>query len=348
VRPAAAVVGLLCALAVLVWSPRAGRINHDPRLATPATDVLRPASGTLWWVDRNCRIEVLRLRSGARASAGGHCHVWPAPSGRLALASRDAAQPPSPPGNLEVLAQDLHPVGVIGVRSDAVQPGVSWLSNSRVAAVCVRHGGQEAVVQMKLSAPAGTAVADQHLGSPVAGRCQPAFNADGRLVTSDGRHVFVGGARLAFSPPLKRLAGGGPLDVAVTAVAAAPGGLVLAVHRPVPAGAGGPTTIVTIRSDGSVIRFDTPPDGLIDAICVTADGVWLSVHYANSGATRLIPLAAAQRPAAIPAVTRGLAFSPDGRFIAAALPGELRIVDLRTGRSTSITDVDPMSVAWTQ
>jgi hypothetical protein len=172
--------------------------------------------------------------------------------------------------------------------------------------------------------------------------------ADERLATSDGRHVFAGGRRVPVSPPLKRLAGGGPLNVEVTAVAAAPGGLVLAVHRREQAGAGGPTTLVTIRSDGSVIRFDTPPDGLIDVICVAADGVWLSVHYANSGATRLIPLATAQRPAAIPAVTRGLAFSPDGRFIAAALPGQLRIVDLRTGRSTSITNVDPISVAWTQ
>jgi hypothetical protein len=63
---------------------------------------------------------------------------------------------------------------------------------------------------------------------------------------------------------------------------------------------------------------------------------------------RLIPQYAAHRPAAVPAVSRGVAFSPDGRFIAAALPGELRIVDLRTGRSTSITDVDPISVAWTR
>lgn len=349
-RPVAAVIGLLCALAVLVWSPRAGpaeRVSHEPRLATPATDVLRPARGTLWWVDRNCRIELLRLRSGARVGAGGHCHVWPAPSGQLALASRDASQPPSPPGNLQLLARGLHPVGVIGIRSDAVQPGVAWASNSLLAAVCVRRGGQEALVQMKFSAPTGTAAPAQHVGDPLAGRCQPAFTADGRYATSDGRHVFVDGRRLPISHLLMRLTGGGPLDVAVTALAASPAGLVLSVTRRGPE-RDGQALLVTVRRDNQVIRIDRPPRGLIDAIGVSSDGAWLWVEYATSGGVRLIPLYAANRPAALPAVTRGLAFSPDGRFVAAALPGELRIVDMRTGRSTSITDVDPISVSWTR
>jgi hypothetical protein len=47
-------------------------------------------------------------------------------------------------------------------------------------------------------------------------------------------------------------------------------------------------------------------------------------------------------------VTRGLAFSPDARYIAVALPGELRIIEMGTGSSTSITDVDPVSVSWTR
>jgi hypothetical protein len=348
-RPAAAVVGLLCALAVLVWSPGgqpAGRVSHDPRLATPATDVLRQAGGTLWWVDRNCRVELLRLRAGARVGAGGHCHVWPAPSGQLALASRDASQPSSPPGNLQLLAQGLHAVGVIGIRADAVQPGVAWASNGLLAAVCVRRGGQDAVVQMKFSAPTGTAAPDQHVGDPLAGRCQPAFTPDGRFATSDGRHVFLDGRRLPLDEQLTRLAGGGPLDVAVTALAASPAGLVLSLARR-GAQRDGQSLLVTVRRDNQVIRIVRPPRGLIDAIGSSSDGAWLWVEYAVSGDVRLIPVYT-DRPAAFPAVTRGIAFSPDARFIAAALPGELRIVDLRTGRSTSLTDVDPVSVAWTR
>jgi hypothetical protein len=350
VRPAAAVVGLLCALAVLVWSPGGGpvgRVGHDPRLATPATDVLRHAGGTLWWVDRNCRVELLRLRSGARVGAGGHCHVWPAPSGQLALASRDASQPPSPPGNLQLLAQGLHSAGVIGVRADAVQPGVAWARSSLLAAVCVRRGGQEAVVQMKFSAPAGIAAPEQHVGDPLTGRCQPAFTLGSQFATSDGRHVFLDGRRLPLDHQLMRLAGGGPLDVAVTALAASPAGLVLSVTRRGP-DSDGQALLVTVRSDNQVIRVDRPPRGLIDAIGVSPDGAWLSVEYAISGDVRLIPMYAANRPAAVPAVTRGLAFSPDARYIAVALPGELRIIEMGTGSSTSITDVDPVSVSWTR
>jgi hypothetical protein len=349
VRPAAAVIGLLCALAVLVWSPRSARpVGHYPRLATPATDVLRPARGTLWWVDRNCRVEVVRLPSGRRVGAGGLCHLWPAPSGRLALAGQADSQASGRPGNLELLGGDLHSLGPFAVRSDAVQPGVSWASNSLEAAACIRRGQQRAVVAMRFSANIGISVHDQPSGRPITGRCQPAFTADGRLVTSDGRNVYADVERLPIGRMLPRLVGVGQLDVQVTAVAAAPGGLVLAVHRRVPAGVEGPNTLVSIHSDGSVIRFDRAADGLIAAIGVSPDGFWLSVQYANSGATRLVSLAGARRPAAIPTVTRGLAWSPDGHFVAAALPNELRIVDLRTGRSTSITDIDPISVSWTR
>jgi hypothetical protein len=144
-----------------------------------------------------------------------------------------------------------------------------------------------------------------------------------------------------------RLAGGGPRDVAVTALAASPAGLVLSVTRR-GTGRDGQALLVTVRSDDQVIRVDHAPRGLIDAIGVSPGGAWLSVEYAGLRATRLIPLNALNRPAAVPAVTRGLAFSPDARFVAVALPGELRIVDLRTGSSTSLTDVDPISVAWTR
>ncbi len=348
-RPAAAVVALLAALAVLVWSPgsgSAGSVSHEPRLATPATNVLRGAGGTLWWADRNCRVEYLRLRTGARAGAGGHCHIWPAPSGRVALASLDTSGETRPSGRLELLANGLHSAGEIHVRADTVHPGVSWSPDGSAVAFCTSHGRRPAVVVVNVSAVSGSG--EPGAGALAAGRCRPAFLPGGELATSDGRHVFVGATRLPVDHNLMRLAGGGPLDVAVTAMAASPAGLVLAVVRRGPPDRERQTLLVTVRPDGEVVRIDHPPRGLIDAIGVSPDGAWLSVEYAIAGGTRLIPLDAPQRPAAVPAITRGVAWSPDGRLMAVALPGQLRIVDLRSGRSTSITDVDPISVSWTR
>jgi hypothetical protein len=348
VRPAAAVLALLGALAVLVWSPgsgSAGSVSHDPRLATPASDVLRRARGTLWWVDGNCRVEFLRLRTGARAGAGGHCKIWPAPSGHLALAGPNDSTPPHPAGNLELLADGLHPAAAIGVRADALSPAVAWAPDGSAVAFCVTRGRRPAVVTLHLNASGGGSAPELRIGRPAVGRCQPTFTFDGQLATSDGRHVFLGATRLPVDDALRQLAGGGQLDVVVRAMAASPAGLVLAVGRREPPDGEGRMLLVTVRRDGAVVRIDHPPPGLIDAIGVSPDGAWLSAEYA--GGTRLISLDASRRRAAVPAVMRGVAWSPDGRLVAVALAGELRIVDLHTGRSTSITDADPVSVSWT-
>jgi hypothetical protein len=351
VRPAAALAALVGALAVLVWAagePSTQLIGHDPRLATPATNLLRSARGTLWWVDRTCRVEQLRLPSGARVRGGrGHCQLWPAPTGKFALASDDDPQSPRPPGSLALLAADgLHTIGLIGVRSDAVSPGISWTPDGSAVALCVKRGQQQTVLTVRAQAAAPLSL--QRLAPLVQGRCQPAFMLNSALATSDGRQVYVGQKRLPFGHLLANSLGVGPLDVTVTAMAASSAGLVLALVRRAPSGAqGGRTLLVTVHTDGSLIRVDRPPSGLVDAIGASPDGAWLSAQYANGGGTVLIPVNAARRPPAVPPVTRGLAWSPDGRFIAVALPGEVRIVDVVSGDSTAITDVDPTAVSWT-
>lgn len=342
-RISIAVAGLLLAVVVLIWSA-----GTDERPADPHNDVLRTAKGTIWWVDRTCRIWQLHLPDGDRVLGGaGHCHVWPSPSGRLALASQDDPQSPRPPGRLELLAGDLHSVGVIGVRSDAVSPGVAWAPDSSEIALCITRGQQQAVEVVRVPVVLGIGVPGQQFARVVENRCHPAFMLNASLATSDGRHVYVDAKRVPIDGLLTHLAGGGPLDVHVMAIAASRGGLVIAVARRLPPGEDEQASLVTVRKDGLGILIDDPPRGLIDAMDVSPSGAWLSIEYALSGRVRMIPTNAAILPAAIPETTNGLAWSPNGLFVAVALPSELRIVNLVTGASTSLPAANPTSLAWT-
>jgi hypothetical protein len=349
-RISIAVAGLLLAVAVLIWSPRGGSVGTGERPAGPSAALLRTAKGTVWWVDRTCRIWQLHLPDGNRVRGGaGHCHVWPSPSGRVALASQDDPQSPRPPASLKLLARDgLHVIGVIGVRSDAVSPGVTWTPDSSAVAFCTEGGQRRAVEVVRVPAGSGLGVPGQQFARVVGNRCQPAFMLDSSLATSDGRHVYLDARRLPVGRVLAHAIGGGPVDLGITAMAASPSGLVITVARSLPLGFDEQALLVTVRRDGGLIRIDHPPRGVIDMISASPDGAWLSIEYAFSGQVRLIPLNARNLPARVPEVTRSLAWSPDGRFVAVALSGELRIVDLVTGASTSLSEVRPTSLAWTQ
>jgi len=343
-RPAAAVIGLLCALAVLAWSPGARRTGDSApasKLSAAAADLLRPARGTVWWVDRGCRVGRLRLPAGRIVQGPSrHCHVWPAPTGALALASQDDPESPRPPGNLAVLSgRRLRTSAVIGVRSDAVSPGVSWSPDGSAVAFCVKRGDQEATVTVHVSSI--------HASSPIRHRCPPAWSGS-TLVTSDGRHVYLGAVRVSIAHLLTRALGAGPPDIRIAAIAASLQGLAVVVEQRLPEGVEpGASWLVTIDQQGGLVHLGRLPPGSVEAIGVSQPGTWLWVQHA-AGQARLLPLDRATRPPAAPAAARGYAFSPDGRFVVAALAGELRIIDLRSGRSTSLTDVDPMSVAWTR
>jgi hypothetical protein len=349
-RIAIAVAGLLLAVAVLIWSPGGGSDGAGKRTAVSRSDVLRTAGGTIWWVDRACRIWQLHLPDGGRVRGGaGHCHVWPSPSGRVALASQDDPQSPRPPASLKLLARDgRHVIGVIGVRSDSVSPGVTWTPDSSAVAFCTEGGQRRAVEVVRVPARSGLGVPGQQFARVVGGRCQPAFMLDSSLATSDGGHVYFDGQRLSLGRVLARAIGGGPANLSVTAMTASPSGLVMAVARSRPLGVDEQALLATVRSDGALIRVDRPPRGVIDGISASPDGAWLSIEYAFSGQVRLIPLNTTSLPARVPEVTRSLAWSPDGRFVAVALSGELRIVDLVTGAGTSLPEVRPTSLAWTQ
>ncbi len=334
-RAAVAIIAAIGALALLSWSSdgrTASHVSHDPRLATPATDLLRSARGTIWWVDAGCRVELVRLPSGARVRGGtGHCRLWPAPSGRVALATAGTS-------TAALLARDGARSILTSVfpRRTTLESSPTWAPDSSALAFCATRGAQPEVMRLQVS--------PTRYERPLRHRCAATWTRGSRLITSDGHHVYGQGQRL-IDRTLPLLVHGSRRSVEVTAMAESPAGLVLALSdRAVP----NRTMLVTVHPNGNVARIDLVPRGTVDAIGVSPDGAWLSIGYQITGATRIVAMDAAKPPPAVPALSRGLAFSPDGRFVAVALPGALRVVNLVTGDFVTLPHVDPSSVSWTR
>lgn len=340
-RAAAAVVGVLCALGLLVWSSGSHQVSAPRPVGTTLGgakgDLLRQASGTIWWVQRGCSVGRMEMPAGRIAlGPAHHCHLWPSPAGRVALASQDDPESPRPPGSLALLGgPGLEPTAVLGVRSDAVSR-VSWSADGSVAAFCVSRGQARFILTVTVSR--------YGVSGPILGRCTSTWSGMA-LVTADDKYVYSGNHRL----PLSHLTAGRPLDYDVPAIAATPVGLAIVLQRRLPANAGPqPAMLAVVNSRGDLIRVDQLPAGPVRAIFASPDGAWLVVQYGTGEEARMLPLAAAGRPSAVPERARDYAFSPDGRFVAVALRSGLKIVDLRTFGSAAFSDVDATSLAWTQ
>src|ERR1044072_7408450 len=92
-RAVAAVVGVLCALSVLVWStgPAPSDVPHrvQPELSGPIAALLRPARGTIWWVAPGCHVGRMSLPAARIVREPSlHRPPRPSPSGRLGLAGQ--------------------------------------------------------------------------------------------------------------------------------------------------------------------------------------------------------------------------------------------------------------------
>src|SRR5262249_3848882 len=157
---------VLCALGVLLWSSasRSASERHGTAPRGAIGDLFPPARGTIWWVQPGCRIGRMEMPD-ERVVPGPaqHCHPWPSPGGRVALASQDDPDSPRPPGSLALLGgRRLAATAVLGVRSDAVSR-VAWSAAGSLAAFCVSRGQAQFVV---------TVTASFHgLSHPTVGRC---------------------------------------------------------------------------------------------------------------------------------------------------------------------------------
>jgi hypothetical protein len=346
VRTLASLVTITAALAVLVAvsSPGASGGPHLTDRHPPpvrSQDMLRASGGVMWWVTGGCRLVRLRMSTLRVARADGrYCRAWPAPDGSVVLAASGTGPTLSPPVRLVVInGTSLRPAAETPVQGALVGP-VAWSPDSLLASVCVSAGPEGVAVEL-LSAPWQRA-------SSVSRRCRPVFTHTATRLTSDGRSIFEGDANLNMDGMLGRAVGDPAAGYRVTALAATPNGVAAAVtgrRRTVP-GQVVSRIVVFNRLSGHSLIVDTP--GPVSDIGVAPDGRALWYRQAANGAVAIVSLGTGGVPVGVPGTARAYAWSPDGRYVAAADAGHILVVDSRSGATGIIGAKQVTSLSWTR
>ena len=344
-RWAAAAVTLAAAVVLLLAvssAPQAGTAvvaRHPPPVRS--ADMLRRAGGVLWWVDGDCRLyrDALSSRHLDRAP-GRFCRAWPSPDGSVVLAAPREGPAMPPPGRLEALdGSSLSVTTVTGLPADSVVGPVAWSPDSLLAAVCL--GTTPANGRISVMA------APWRRGNAVPDRCSPGFTPSVTMLTTDGTRVYENGFDLHLSGQLARAVGSGPGGYRVTALTALPDGVAVAVHAGrtgVAAGPGRSAIVVVDRGHPGIPPVPTPHGASELGSAPGGTAIW----YRDATRRRclLIPLLRPPPPG-LPRVAAAFAFSPDGRYAAAAQARRVVVVDTRTGARGLAPAAGAVSLAWT-
>lgn len=345
-RALISVVTVAAALVVLLAVSSRGQAGapgaaerHPPPVRS--TDMLRRAGGSLWWVTGDCRLYRLRMTTQSLDRAAGRfCRAWPAPDGSAAMAAPGEGPTMPPPGKLEVVdARAMRATAVTGLPADLVIGPVAWSPDSLLAAVCVVHT-PNAPEMAVLTAPWTRA-------NPVADRCSPAFTQT-TLLTSDGTAVFENGNDLHLAGVLARSVGSPARGYRITALAGMPGGLIVAVHvgrTTVAAGAGRSAVVIVDRVQGTRNVIGLPSG--VSELGAAPDGSAFWYRDAVRGQVVLLPLRHPPPPG-LPRTARAIAWSPDGRYAAAAAGGRIVVVDTRSGARGLVAARGITQLDWTR
>ena len=340
---AATLCGALAVLLAVSSSPPGGPAVaelHPPPVRS--ADMLRRAGGVLWWVTGGCRL----YRNGMAQQAvdrapGRFCRAWPSPDGSVVLAAPGEGPTMPPPGRLEALdGRSLQTTAVTGLPADLVVGPVAWSPDSLLASVCL--------VTTPATPHIAVMTAPWRRANPVSDRCSPSFTRTATLLTTDGTRVFENGFDLHLTKRLARAVGTPPGGFRVTALTALPYGLAVAVHAgktAVAAGAGRSAVLVVDRRRGTVQVFGTPRGA--SELGAAPGGTAFWYRDAVRGESLLLPLLSPPPPG-LPRVGAAFAFSPDGRYAAAALARRVVVVDTRTGARGIIPADGVRSLAWTR
>jgi hypothetical protein len=346
VRTLASLVTIAAALAVLVAvsSPGAGAGPHPADRHPPplrSRDLLRASGGVMWWVTGGCRLVRLRMATLRPSRADGrYCRAWPAPDGSVVLAASGTGPTLSPPVRLVVInGTSLRPVAETAVAGALVGP-VAWSPDSLLASVCVSAGPEGVAVQL-LAAPWQRVTTESR-------RCRPVFTRTATRLTSDGRSIFEGGANLHLDAALAAAVGRQSGSYRVTALAATPHGLIAAVRARTAGGVqGSPAAIVVVDRRSGTTTATSIPHGASE-LGVSPDGRAFWYRDAASGIAALELLVAGGEPVGLPRRALAYAWSPDGRYAAAAEAGLIRVVDTHTGAAGIISAKQVTSLSWTR
>ncbi|HEX2588099.1 MAG TPA: hypothetical protein VHL51_07525 [Gaiellales bacterium] len=340
---AAATLGGAVAVLLVVSSSRPPSVGvsetHPPPVRSAS--LLRRAGGVLWWVTGDCRLyrDAMAGQTLDRAP-GRFCRAWPSPDGAVVLAAPGEGRTMPPPGRLEALdGRSLHVAAVTGLPADLVAGPVAWSPDSLLAAGCLT--GPEGPHIALMAAPWSRA-------NPVAGRCSPAFTQVVTMLTTDGTRVFENGFDLHLSGRLARAVDAAPGGYRVTAITALPYGLAVAVHAGrtgVAASPGRSAIVIVDRRHGTTQEVATP--GGASELGAPSGGTAIWYRDAGRGRCLLLPLLRPPPPG-LPRVASAFAFSPDGRYAAAAVAGRVVVVDIRSGARGMIPAAGARSLVWTR
>jgi hypothetical protein len=335
VRRLLALLTVISALVVLARAPSGVGTphpfaHHPPHLQGAA--LLTDAGGQLWWVTRQCgAVRFDMVRHGVQEARGRYCQVWPSPSGSIALASDSTGPPPGPPGRLVVLSgRTMRQVALTPLRGDQIVPPVRWSASGNLALACISERSARTTIEL-LEKPWTTVVA-------LANRCTPALTDAQTLLASSGDAVYENGQDIGISNLLDRGPRGG--HVTVTALAPTPHGVAVATTGP-----HGSQIVLIDRESGAVRRV--PTETSATEISVSPDGEELWYRRGTTGEEMLVELG---EPAGIgvPVIADAFAWSPSGRYIAAASGGSIRVFDRSDGSVATINAGPLASLAWTR
>jgi len=331
---ALAVLTLAAGLAVLVHAP-AGSSSATP--PAPHVDVqnaalLRVAAGRLWWDGNTCAPTRYALASGRlTVSAKRYCLIWPSPDGSRTLAAGSAAAFPAPPAGMAVLSGTrLDTVALTSVREDDIVPPAVWSSDGKLALVCVVAQSAPGPSIRLIKRPWTRTRTVSH-------RCTPALAGQSVLTSARNGVVYDNN-----EPYLKRLfrvgMGRGPLGV--TAMAFAQGNLAVAMSN-----SRRSQIVVVDTTTGSVQRLRTAAP--VHQIALSPNATQLWYQLATTNKLVLKELDGQVQLGGVPGVADAYAWSPDGRFIAAAQNGAVQVFDRETGRMATINTGAVNTLAWT-
>ncbi len=167
------------------------------------------------------------------------------------------------------------------------------------------------------------------------------------MLTTDGSHVFENGFDLHLDGRLAAAVGSVPGRYRVTALTALPFGIAVAVHSgsaDVAAGAAR-SAIVLVDQERRKVTSVPTADGASE-LGAAPDGSELWYRDAVHGRCLLLPMLRPPPPG-LPRVAEAFAFSPDGRYAAAATARQVVVVDTRTGARGLVPALNTVSMAWT-
>jgi hypothetical protein len=328
---ALAVLTLVAGLAVLVHAPAGSRGATPPHVEVRNAALLHVAGGHLWWVGTTCRPTRYALASGRlTVSTRRYCLIWPSPHGTQTLAAGTAAAFPAPPGRMAVLSgAGLGTVALTPIREDDIHPPAVWSSDGKLALVCVSGRSPPTTLDL-VERPWRKAVTLSHRCTPaLAGNSVLSSGADGTVYKNERRY-HINGA----------LGAGMGQHMAVTAMAFSQGHLAVGVASPTRS-----KIVVIDTTTGEVQRFRTI--GPVSEIGISPDGSELWYHLPTTDKRILQPLDGRVQLGGVPGVADAYAWSPDGRFIAAAQNDAVQVFDRSTGRVATIDTGAVTTLAWT-